>query len=77
MRKIIGVALLAFLPLACQKTGENEFEVERPVIGTQTDTVRTPDIDVRMDSATVSVPNVDVRRDSATIAVPKVDVKKP
>lgn len=76
MKKVITLALLALVPLACKKTGENEFEVEKPVIGTQTDTIRTPDIDVKMDSATVAVPNVDIRRDSATVKVPKVEVNK-
>ena len=75
MRKIFGLALLAIVPLACKKTGEGEYQVEKPVIGTQTDTIHTPSVDVRMDSATVAVPNVEVKRDSATIKVPKVDIK--
>lgn len=77
MRKILGLALLAIVPLACKKTGEGEYEVEKPVVGTQTDTIHTPSVDVKMESATVAVPKVEVRRDSATVKVPKVEVKKP
>lgn len=77
MRKILGLALLAIVPLACKKTGEGEYEVEKPVVGTQTDTIRTPSVDVKMESTTVAVPKVEVRRDSATVKVPKVEVKKP
>jgi hypothetical protein len=76
---LAAVLVAATTLAACKKTGENEFEVERPTVGTTTDTVRTPDVDVRMDTAKVTVPNVDVnvRKDTATVAVPKVDVKRP
>jgi hypothetical protein len=77
MRKIIGLALIAMVPLACEKTGENEFEVEKPVIGTTTDTVRTPDIDVTTDTATIKVPDVDVNTEKKNVAVPNVEVKRP
>lgn len=50
---------------ACQKTGENEFEVQ------------TPDVDVKTDTTTVRTPDVDVVKDTATVVVPKVEVKKP
>jgi hypothetical protein len=77
MKKTLCLVLAALLPLACKKTGENEYEVQKPVIGTQTDTVRVPDVNVNMDSARVAVPDVDVKRDSATVPVPKADVKRP
>ena len=77
-RTAVAIALVSILGLAaCQKTGENEFEVQKPVVGTQTDTVRTPDVDVTTQKETVTVPNVDVRKDTATVKVPKVEVKKP
>ena len=44
----------------CKKTGENEYEIQRPTIGTTTDTVRTPDVDVGKDTHTVVTPDVDV-----------------
>lgn len=79
MRSIaLAAALVAATTLAaCKKTGENTYEVERPVVGTTTDTVKTPDVDVRMDTAKITVPDVDVRRDTATVKVPKVEVKTP
>jgi hypothetical protein len=50
---------------ACQKTGENEFEVQ------------TPDVDVKTDTTTIKTPDVDIVKDTATVVVPKVQVKKP
>lgn len=46
--------------MGCRKTGEGEFEVERPVVGTTTDTVLTPTVDVGTDTMTVKVPDVDI-----------------
>ena len=77
-RIAITVALAAIATLAaCKKTGEGEYEVQRPTIGTTTDTVRTPDVDVTRDTARVVTPNVDVRRDTSTVTVPKVKVTRP
>ena len=81
MRKTALTLAIAALTAvaACQKTGENEFQVETPDVDVNRDTttVRTPDVDVVRDTATVTVPNVDVRKDTATVTVPKVKVKKP
>ena len=64
MRKsAAALALVAALALAaCEKTGENEFEVNTPDVdvGTNVDTVRTPDVDVNTGEDTVTVPTVDV-----------------
>ncbi len=62
MRRLAAVAIIfaAVTAAACTKTGEGEYEVERPVVGTTTDTVLTPSVDVKMDTATVRVPDVDV-----------------
>lgn len=49
---------------ACEKTGEGEYEVERPVMGTVTDTVKTPTVDVGTDTATIKVPDIDVKTPS-------------
>lgn len=66
MRAIVMSAALAVVVLTgCQKTGENEYEVERPTFGTTTDTVRTPDVDVG------------TTKDTLVVERPTVDVKKP
>jgi hypothetical protein len=54
----VGVALTA----SCRKTGEGEYEVERPVVGTETDTVQTPSVDVgtQKDTIEITTPTVDV-----------------
>jgi len=78
MKKLLCAgAMLAVSMSACKKTGEGEYEVQKPVVGTQTDTVHTPVIEGHMDSTTVAVPKVEVKKDSATIKVPKIEVKKP
>ena len=80
MRKMaLTLAIAALTVAACQKTGENEFEVQTPDVDvkTKTDTVRTPDVDIVKDTARVTVPKVDVKKDTATVTVPKVRVKKP
>jgi hypothetical protein len=62
---------------ACKKTGEGEYQVEKPVVGTQTDTIHTPTIDVGVDTAKVTVPKVQVKTDTAKIKVPTVRVNPP
>jgi hypothetical protein len=62
---------------ACKKTGDGEYQVEKPVVGTQTDTVHTPTVDVGTDTTKVAVPKVEVKKDSATIKVPTVKVNPP
>jgi hypothetical protein len=62
VRRIAAVAIITFavVTMGCRKTGEGEYEVERPVVGTTTDTVLTPSVDVGTDTATIKVPDVDV-----------------
>jgi hypothetical protein len=50
---------------ACKKTGEGEYQVEKPVVGTETDTVETPSVETG------------TAKDTITVDVPKVDVKTP
>ena len=76
MRKVLAVAILAVAITACSKTKEGDLEVEKPVVGTVTDTLNVPSVDVTSDSVKVGVPDVDVNRDTATIKVPKVEVKR-
>lgn len=74
MRKVVlAAALLAVATVAgCKKTGEGEYEVERPVVGTVTDTINTPSIGT--DTATVTVPTVGT--DTQQIKVPTVNPPK-
>ena len=68
--RLLAAALLAVATVAgCKKTGEGEFEVERPVVGTVTDTINTPSIG--MDTATVTVPTVGT--DTQQIRVPTIN----
>ena len=76
VRKLLALAILAASITACSKTSEGDLEVEKPVVGTVTDTLNIPSVDVTTDSVNVSVPNVDIRKDTATIKVPKVEIKK-
>lgn len=78
MRTIALVALTATaITLAgCKKTGEGEYEVERPTVGTTTDTVRTPDVDVgtTTDTLIVKRPTVGTTTDTVTVKRPTVKV---
>jgi hypothetical protein len=78
MKKMIfAAAALTLAATACKKTGEGEYQVEKPVVGTVTDTVHTPTVQTGVESTTVAVPKVEVKKDSATIKVPTVTIKKP
>ena len=77
MRKfaVVAAVLVAVSISACKKTGEGEYQVEKPVVGTQTDTIHTPTVDVGTDTAQVTVPKVQVKTDTTSIKVPTVKVK--
>jgi hypothetical protein len=78
VRVLTLAGLAAVIAVAgCQKTGEGEYQVEKPVVGTETDTVRTPDVDVGMQKDTITVPDVDVKKKKAEVNVPDVDVQTP
>jgi hypothetical protein len=78
VRVLTIAGLAAIVAVAgCKKTGDREYEVEKPVVGTQTDTVRTPDVDVGMQKDTLTVPDVDVNKKKVEVNVPDVDVQKP
>jgi hypothetical protein len=63
VRKLILAAGLAALwsTSACRKTGEGEYEVQKPVIGTKTDTIRTPSVETGTVKDTINVPKVHVK----------------
>jgi hypothetical protein len=74
VRKVLALAILAASITACSKTKEGDLEVEKPVVGTVTDTLNVPSVDVTTDTAKVTVPDVDVdvKKDTVGVKVPKV-----
>jgi hypothetical protein len=79
VRKLAVVAaVMAVVSIsACKKTGDGEYQVEKPVVGTQTDTIHTPTVEVGTDTAAVKVPKVEVKTDTAKIKVPTIKVNPP
>jgi len=68
-----GILILAALTLAaCNKTGENEYEVERP--GLVVDTVRTPEFGTKID--TLSVPVIGTQKDTIIVDKPVIGTRK-
>jgi hypothetical protein len=59
---LVAIIATAMTLAGCKKTGEGEYEVERPTVGTTRDTVRTPDVDVgtTTDTLVVKRPTVEV-----------------
>jgi hypothetical protein len=75
VRKLtVALALVATLG-ACKKTGDGEFQVEKPVVGTQTDTIHTPSVEVGTKTDTITTPTVGTKQ--TEVKVPTVDVKSP
>ena len=77
MRNVtLALAFAAVWTLSgCKKTGEGQYEVQKPVVGTETDTVNTPSVETGTAKDTVTVPKVETEKKEVT--VPKVEVKKP
>jgi hypothetical protein len=72
----LAVALAALITLgACKKTGEGQYEVQKPVVGTETDTVNTPSVETGTVKDTITVPTVGTEKKE--VDLPKVEVKKP
>ena len=59
---LLAATIAAAALMGCRKTGENEYEVDKPVVTTEKDTIRTPDVDVGTTEDTIVVkrPTVDV-----------------
>jgi hypothetical protein len=75
-KMILGLTFAAVCMLGgCKKTGEGQYEVQKPVVGTETDTVNTPSVETGTVKDTVTVPKVESEKKEVT--VPKVEVKKP
>ncbi len=79
MRNVTFAAAIAalFAVGACEKTGEGEYQVEKPVVGTETETVETPSVETGTATDTISVPDVDVNTEEKEVKVPDVDVETP
>lgn len=77
MRKLsAALAILAISAgTACKKTGEGEYEVQKPAVGTTTDTVHTPSVETGTVKDTLNVPTV--KSEKKEVTMPKVEVKKP
>jgi hypothetical protein len=77
VRKLTLAAGIAALVItsACKKTGEGEYQVEKPTVGTTTDTVETPSVETGTVKDTLTVPTVGTEKKE--VDVPKVDVKTP
>jgi len=74
----LAAAIAAILAVsACEKTGEGEYQVEKPVVGTETETVETPSVETGTATDTISVPDVDINTEEKEVKVPTVDVETP
>jgi hypothetical protein len=77
MRKmLLGAALLALPITACKKTGENQYQVETPTIGTETRTVTTPDVDVGTKKDTINTPVMGTQKETLIVNKPVVGTKR-
>jgi hypothetical protein len=77
VRKLTIAAGIAALVItgACKKTGEGTYEVQKPTVGTTTDTIHTPSVETGTVKDTITVPKVTTEKKE--VNVPKVEVKKP
>lgn len=62
VRKLLAVAILAVSITACSKTADGDLEVEKPVVGTVTDTVSVPSVEVSTDTTMIKTPDIDIKR---------------
>jgi hypothetical protein len=73
---LLGAALLA-LPLgACKKTGDNQYQVQTPTIGTDTHTVTTPSVEMGTKVDTINTPVVGTQKDTIIVNKPVAGTKK-
>lgn len=74
MRKLTLAAGIAALVItgACKKTGEGEYEVQKPTIGTTTDTVETPSVETGTVKDTLTVPTVGTEKKEVDVPTVKV-----
>jgi hypothetical protein len=77
LRPLILTTLIVTLAAltGCTKTGDGEYEIRRPVIGTKIDTVKGPTIETGTVKDTISLPKVTTQKKE--VNVPKVKVRRP
>ena len=73
---LLGAALIALPLAACKKTGDNQYQVQTPTIGTDTHTVTTPSVDVGSKIDTLNTPVVGTKKDTIIVDKPVVGTKK-
>lgn len=76
MKRTIVASACIIAAVACEKTAPGTYEVQKPVVGTVTDTIHTPTVDVSTTDKKVGVPTIQIKKDSATIKVPTISVHK-
>jgi hypothetical protein len=69
------IIVTAFGLAGCTKTGDGEYEIRRPVIGTKTDTLRAPTVETGTVKDTITVPKVTTEKKEVNL--PKVKVRRP
>jgi hypothetical protein len=76
VRPVILTTLLVTLATltGCTKTGEGEYEIRRPVIGTKTDTIKGPTIETGTVKDTITLPKVTTEKKE--VDLPKVKVRR-
>ncbi|MDQ2668666.1 MAG: hypothetical protein M3Z05_22110 [Gemmatimonadota bacterium] len=75
MRKmLVGLAIVSLPLAACKKTGDNQYQVQTPTIGTDTHTVTTPSVEMQKD--TISTPVIGTKPDTVIIQKPVAGMKK-
>jgi hypothetical protein len=73
---ILTTLIVTLVPvIGCTKTGEGEYEIRRPVIGTTTDTVKGPSIETGTVKDTITLPKVTTEKKEVNL--PKVKVRRP
>ncbi|HEY7637790.1 MAG TPA: hypothetical protein VH763_19760 [Gemmatimonadales bacterium] len=77
MRYVILATLISALAMVtgCTKTGDGQYEIRRPVLGTKTDTVRGPTIETGTVKDTITLPKVTTEKKEVNL--PKVKVRRP
>ena len=76
VRKLLAVAILAVSVTACSKTADGDLEVEKPVVGTVTDTLNVPTVEIGTDTTAVVTPDIDIKKDTTRIKTPNIKIKR-
>ena len=75
-KMLLGVAILVMPIAACKKTGDNQYQVQTPTIGTDTHTVNTPSVEMGTKTDTINTPVVGTKKDTIVIDKPVAGTKK-